>query len=194
MTPERGYFGQESDVNRACSVFGLDTVNYRAFPDTGPVPPPVPKPPESDHPRAVESVLTAPLAPGPAHVSAAQPPAVGAPAVTLPEAPRPTAAPQPATPCFRAGMSFGGSAQQGPGAAVAGFPLLAQAFPMSAAAPRQMAAFAMAGTVLRPMAPRGPQPAAPQPAAPAQAKINAFGQAFGAAFSTAFGNAPASPE
>ncbi len=38
MISELGFFGQESDINRACLAFGLDTVNYRAFPNNGPVP------------------------------------------------------------------------------------------------------------------------------------------------------------
>ena len=44
MTTDLGLSGQESDVNRACSAFGLDTVNYRAFPNNGPVPEVEPEP------------------------------------------------------------------------------------------------------------------------------------------------------
>jgi hypothetical protein len=44
MAIDLGFSGQESDVNRACSAFGLDTVNYRAFPNNGPVPAPEPEP------------------------------------------------------------------------------------------------------------------------------------------------------
>jgi hypothetical protein len=45
MKIDGGYLAHESDIDRACSVFGLDTVNYRAFPDNGPVPAPIPEPP-----------------------------------------------------------------------------------------------------------------------------------------------------
>lgn len=38
MICEQDSLGQEGDINRACSVFGLDTVNYRSFPNNGPVP------------------------------------------------------------------------------------------------------------------------------------------------------------
>ena len=40
---EDGLFGQESDVNHACLAFGLGTVNYRAFPNNGPLPEAAPK-------------------------------------------------------------------------------------------------------------------------------------------------------
>lgn len=35
---EHELLGQESDINHACSAFGLGTVNYRDFPDNGPLP------------------------------------------------------------------------------------------------------------------------------------------------------------
>jgi hypothetical protein len=66
MTMDLGFSGQESDVNRACSAFGLDTVNYRAFPNNGPV-------------------LTAEPAPSEAaNAPAAPPPAASAATVSIP--------------------------------------------------------------------------------------------------------------
>ncbi len=83
MATDLGFSGQESDVNRACSAFGLDTVNYRAFPNNGPVPAAEPEP-DAMAPRAEP--------PAPAFVPAT--PAVAA--ATLPPAPQPwPAAPDP---------------------------------------------------------------------------------------------------
>jgi hypothetical protein len=68
---DRGNFGQESDVNRACSAFGLDTVNYRAFPENGPVPPsptaplPLPAAPSLSVAAPSPAVAAAPVSPVP---------------------------------------------------------------------------------------------------------------------------------
>jgi hypothetical protein len=113
---DRGNFGQESDVNRACSAFGLDTVNYRAFPDNGPVPlpPAAPAPvpvaaaPENAAPPApVVPMAAAPVAAAPLE-AAALPPAPIQPApiqaAPLPAAAAPAAPGLPPPPFF--GQSF----------------------------------------------------------------------------------------
>jgi hypothetical protein len=64
-----GFAGQESDISQACAAFGLDTLNYRAFPNAGPLPEAFARP------------------------AAAAPQPQPAPAQTIP-APQPYAAPQ----------------------------------------------------------------------------------------------------
>lgn len=88
MAIDLGFSGQESDVNRACSAFGLDTVNYRAFPNNGPVPAAEPEPVPEASARPPESVAVAALAEPPPALVAEPPAAVNAP---LPSAPQPWA-------------------------------------------------------------------------------------------------------
>jgi hypothetical protein len=94
MTGERGYAGQESDVNRACAAFGLDTVNYRAFPETGPVPAP---PPAAPMPAAPMSPPQSPAPATPFGLLAQAIPGAAPPVGPLPAFSR-ARAPSPAPP------------------------------------------------------------------------------------------------
>ncbi len=162
MTIDRGVAGQESDVNRACLAFGLNTVNYRAFPETGPIPA-APGQPEIAPPRVTSAAAEpSPMAPQ-------QEPPV---AESRMEPPRRFANERPQPGPLPPGNT--------------GFSLLAQVFP---AAPEKPAgpvpAFSQARTTLHQAAPNSPAHAAvtPDPAA--------FGIAFASAYNAAFGTAPA---
>ncbi len=74
MTMDLGFSGQESDVNRACSAFGLDTVNYRAFPNNGPVltAKPAPSEPENAPANPTPTPASAAISPTPDEVAIEQ--------------------------------------------------------------------------------------------------------------------------
>lgn len=183
MVSERGFFGQENDVNRACSAFGLDTVNYRAFPNNGPHPEVVGfRVPPSAAPRqpAPAADTSQPAAAEPTESQAATPdsaaPEPAGPQPTVAPAPRPAAAaeqppPPPTKPAAllsaavpRYSWGLVQAATVPPNRAVQPsavvFPLLTQALP--ATAPRRISAFSRA---------RSPRPALP--AAPAYVQLAA---------------------
>jgi hypothetical protein len=103
MTTDLGFSGQESDVNHACSAFGLGTVNYRAFPNNGPVLTPASEPatsPRVTEPMPASPAVSAASSQTPAGIAVpqqtqdpAQPP--GNPMPQLPPVAMPAAAPRP---------------------------------------------------------------------------------------------------
>jgi hypothetical protein len=220
MTMDLGFSGQESDVNRACSAFGLDTVNYRAFPNNGPVLTAEPAPSEpatapANAPPPPASAATAPppnevtieqhilqsglMASDPAQQRAA--PATAA-QQAWPQAAAPAAVPAgsgasastfplPPMPPVSAWPSEQNRHQAG--TPDAGFALLRQALPSAFTGPAApMPAFAMARATLQPLPPSGVRQADMRAAEvrPA-ANPESFGIAFGSAFNAAFGNAGA---
>ena len=214
MATDLGFSGQESDVNRACSAFGLDTVNYRAFPNNGPVPAPEPEPVAVAPPVAPMAEPPAPqfAHAAPAVAAAAMPPVAPQP---WPPAPSPQSAPAPAQqwapaagPQWAPAPGPQWAAAPGPAAAAAypsgqppsnpgmpggGFSLLQQALPSAHSNPAPLAAFAMARAPLQPLPPSGVAPQT-RPVAAAAANPETFGIAFGTAFNAAFGNAEAVAE
>jgi hypothetical protein len=160
MTTDQGFAGQESDVNRACSAFGLNTLNYRAFPNTGPAAAPA-------MPPTGAASMQRPSAPSHSTPSG---PFVGAPTAANP--------PQPP---HQTGLGMMPPLHGG-GSTGASFSLLAQAIPAAASTPMgPIPAFSMASTVLRPLSSDRASTQA------ATAAPSAFGVAFGAAFNAAFG-------
>ena len=189
MTMDLGFSGQESDVNRACSAFGLDTVNYRAFPNNGPVlpaePATAPPPPASAATAPIPDEVTIKqrilqpelMASDPAQQRTA--PAVpAAPPLAAPATAAQHAFPQAAAPAaFPAGSGASASTfplpQMPPvsvspseqnryqdSAPAAGFALLRQALPSAFTGPAApMPAFAMAKATLQPLPPSGVRPA-----------------------------------
>jgi hypothetical protein len=92
VTTDDGFAGQESDVDQACAAFGLDTLNYRAFPNAGPLPARVAAPRQP-----IAAPPPQPAAPPPPHF----PPASPAPHFPLLAQAIPTAVPmRPANTAF----------------------------------------------------------------------------------------------